>query len=560
MKILDLLHLIILFTLFVMTFGGCQFPIEWSGSWFQSAIGHLIMVNSSYIETKGECVENQGDKYITVDRTDRDVGYRCIVIHEKHPNVLQYKESMVLKDYHSLDSLCHDITGDAVLLSMFRAEGAIPIPCPFKSPPYSFSYNRGNGDCDTMSKIDSCTDESRLLFTYLACVDVVGTESSGEELVCLAKWKDGATQYLIGKIHNAMVTSDEDRYRCFVYERIPRNNKVVFRVAQSGDATCNGLLSSTEGSKIMVLTRIESQHERCKFPSWVTNHHHWHSLDYKQSYHFSHKNATLKISRDHGITDMKLVCHNIENNSSSSVTLVAHVTEGCSSGYICLVFHHRDSNVIQLYQSNKTAPDAGEACGPGYFNHLKLSVPVTLVTSTEQPSTPATKCSNLGRYTIKNFAILNNIKKRSVVETSTSHSEHCTDQQLFSSLTIGCNGLADTLEFHSSCPEEQNTAYYCHGSWTENTTSYLISSPVSRKSTDAKRYCFVFKTSPSSTDITVERFSESCSNTHHRLSWTFNLTSQGKCTEISASSDSSFIYLPPLISLTLAVLVINTCR
>lgn len=52
----------------VLLIGGCQFPINWSGRWFQSAIGHLITVNSTYIETKGECKENQGDKYIMVER------------------------------------------------------------------------------------------------------------------------------------------------------------------------------------------------------------------------------------------------------------------------------------------------------------------------------------------------------------------------------------------------------------------------------------------------------------------------------------------------------------
>lgn len=36
------------------------------------------------------------------------------------------------------------------------------------------------------------------------------------------------------------------------------------------------------------------------------------------------------------------------------------------------------------------------------------------------------------------------------------------------------------------------TAYFCHGSWQENNTHYLIASPVARKSTDALRYCLVY--------------------------------------------------------------------
>lgn len=78
---------------------------------------------------------------------------------------------------------------------------------------------------------------------------------SAEELQCLATWKDGNTRYLVGKLSHKMATTDEDRYRCFVYERNAHDHPVTFRVAQSGDATCNGLLSATEGSRTMKLTK-----------------------------------------------------------------------------------------------------------------------------------------------------------------------------------------------------------------------------------------------------------------------------------------------------------------
>ena len=76
-----------------------------------------------------------------------------------------------------------------------------------------------------------------------------------EELVCLATWKDGSTKYLVGKLYHKMATSDEDRYRCFVYEQHHQHNHhQIYQVAQSGDATCNGLPSATEGSRTMRLT------------------------------------------------------------------------------------------------------------------------------------------------------------------------------------------------------------------------------------------------------------------------------------------------------------------
>jgi hypothetical protein len=99
-----------------------------------------------------------------------------------------------------------------------------------------------------------------------------------EELQCLATWKEGSSRYLVGKIHHNHATSNEDRYRCFVYEKstLPgvsgtgelngeamyhtletRDDGIDYRVAQSGDATCNGLFSPMEGSRTMTLRKGE---------------------------------------------------------------------------------------------------------------------------------------------------------------------------------------------------------------------------------------------------------------------------------------------------------------
>lgn len=75
-----------------------------------------------------------------------------------------------------------------------------------------------------------------------------------EELICLATWKEGSTRYLVGKVtqgNRRPLTSDEDQYRCFIYQRDVEANKVVYNIAQSADATCNGLQSAFEGSKTM---------------------------------------------------------------------------------------------------------------------------------------------------------------------------------------------------------------------------------------------------------------------------------------------------------------------
>lgn len=46
---------------------------------------------------------------------------------------------------------------------------------------FSFTYNRGHGECKyPVSKIKSCTEDTRMILNFQACPDVEGTESTGE--------------------------------------------------------------------------------------------------------------------------------------------------------------------------------------------------------------------------------------------------------------------------------------------------------------------------------------------------------------------------------------------
>ena len=46
-----------------------------------------------------------------------------------------------------------------------------------------------------------------------------------EELTCLATWKDGNAHYIVGMLSHSRATSNEERFRCFVYEKINANSK-----------------------------------------------------------------------------------------------------------------------------------------------------------------------------------------------------------------------------------------------------------------------------------------------------------------------------------------------
>ncbi|GFW81071.1 uncharacterized protein TNCV_4804391 [Trichonephila clavipes] len=142
-------------------------------------------------------------------------------------------------------------------LNFLFAVDAKPVPCQLRGP-FTFTYNRGHGECVyPLSNIDTCTDDSRLLFRFQACADVLGTESSVEELSCLAVWKEGSAHYLVGKMsnekHHNLPFTDDNSYRCFVFDYLPEKGSI--QMSQSADATCDGLVSPWEGSRTMKLVK-----------------------------------------------------------------------------------------------------------------------------------------------------------------------------------------------------------------------------------------------------------------------------------------------------------------
>ncbi|GIX98557.1 uncharacterized protein CEXT_166691, partial [Caerostris extrusa] len=80
-------------------------------------------------------------------------------------NVLQYRETYC-DVYRSLNQACSILNADAPLYSLFRVD-ANPVSCELRGP-FTFTYSRGHGECQyPLSTIDSCTDDSHLLFRFL---------------------------------------------------------------------------------------------------------------------------------------------------------------------------------------------------------------------------------------------------------------------------------------------------------------------------------------------------------------------------------------------------------
>lgn len=470
--------------------GGCNFPEGWTGGWFQSGIPGLIYINSTTMQGKGDCAEtDSNDKFLVYDRNEDC--YRCLVIHEKHKYVLQYKETYC-RERDSLSTMCESITGDAALYSMFRKEPRpIPEPCPFHPAPFTFTYSRGSGDCaNPPSRAESCTDDSRLLLRYMACPDVPGTESNVEELICLATWKEGSTRYLVGLISQVQrrnsISTDEDMYRCFVYKGQHADKTVTYTIAQSGDATCNGLTSSVDGSRTMKLTNVDDEHNRCHFPSWVVEHHKWFSLDHTHQYHFTTKNATLKIMNEDGsFEEKRLVCHSIlEQKDKQFVKLVAHLTRGCESGHVCVSVWRRGGGVLELQLGAALHDAPHHACSTGH------SAPhVTLLSTSLYPM----RCPMLGRYTVVD-SLADRRRRRQQLTIDEATGEEVAEKPVecvmghYDSASVGCGAAQDTIVFQSACT---SAVYTCYGSWREGNLGLVVAG-AARPSSRPHALCFLY--------------------------------------------------------------------
>ncbi|XP_028900344.2 uncharacterized protein LOC105218720 isoform X2 [Zeugodacus cucurbitae] len=440
----------------------CTFPARWEGSWFLSGYQQSIHIKGSQFSYRGKCAASDGNKYLIVDEKGC---HRCLVIYEKHKNVLQYKESecegdsmymhqtnpsamamrSVLKqsehrggahpnlnnnnnnghsrlsssdqyimrsyddmnDYfckgrETLQNLCDQIPGDALLYSLFR-ESAEPVKCPLKGP-FVFTYNRGHGECKSpVSNIESCTEDSRLLLSFQACPDVQGTESTVEELTCLATWKDGNSRYLVGLVSHHHAISNEERYRCFVYEKISSllgglstvsAKDAEYKLAQSGDATCNGLDSAEVGSRIMSLRKPPIT-ERCDFPAWFKGPRHWHVLMGNAVYNYHPNDGSVHIIKPNGFMETRALCEQINKQTATEMMAVVHYTTGCQSGFMCMMFYRRDTHVIEI-QTGKQASRLEDACAPDHFDVNRMPY-ITLLASNPDPQI----CPMEGLYNLR---------------------------------------------------------------------------------------------------------------------------------------------------------------
>lgn len=454
----------------------CRFPEHWWGSWFQKGVSGTITITMNNISHKGFCRKNHGDKYIIENKTDRCV--RCLVISERHANILQYKETSYcypLSEYSN--EICFEINGDAPLYSLFRVNTS-PIKCPF-SGPFTFSYSKGiMNECrDPPSTIDECTDDRHLLFKFRACIDVKGSESKVEELECLADWKEGSYRYLVGKLYHQLATTDEDRFRCFVFERNNSDYVESYNIGQSGDASCEGLFSPRDGSRTFKLRKSNSIQSSCEFPPWITEVKLWTTLDNRHVHDFTALNQFTVVDMKQTVFQLAK-CIRADDVSFqyrfNTSRFIIHTTVQCSSGYACMNAYQREDRITEL-QIGNIVSDINEACSPNNFN-LRPTNFITLTTM-DQETRP---CELSGIFSI-----------RTRMPYSYNQKVMANYSRLVSLLDSRFMCQEKALKLRSNCEEPELFQFicttdnrvknfYCRGGWKENNTQYFLVSLIDK--------------------------------------------------------------------------------
>uniref|UniRef100_A0A182M2T7 Uncharacterized protein n=1 Tax=Anopheles culicifacies TaxID=139723 RepID=A0A182M2T7_9DIPT len=229
------------------------------------------------------------------------------------------------------------------------------------------------------------------LFLILGCCDAAKQEV--EELTCLAWWKDGNSRYLVGLVSHHHATSNEERFRCFVYEKLSGSE---YKLAQSGDATCNGLESAEVGSRIMTLKKAPLM-DRCDFPVWFKGPRFWHALMGSAHYVFDASDGSLHIKKPNGHTVARSLCEQINKQTSSEMMAVVHHTMGCKSGFMCVMFYRRDTHVAELQMGTPTAR-LEDACMTENFDVHRTPFVTLLANNSETQLCPLE-----GQYMMKGF-------------------------------------------------------------------------------------------------------------------------------------------------------------
>jgi len=504
----------------------CKFPSSWWGIWFQQGVRPYLTIDKDSISSKGACHIRHKDR-VMVKKSNSC--YKCIVFHRRHANVLQYKETLSCsaKPGTDLQTMCRTISGDAPLFTLFRVDTQ-SIRCPIQGPLH-FSYNFGRGLCAyPLSKLESCTIDTRISLKYQACPNVPGSEMKETQFECLAGWREGRHGYIVGKMENSHITVDEDKYRCIMWEKLDEEGESKIYLSISEDASCNGLFSTREG-RALVLYPVNPE-SSCRFPDWLKEGKLWNSLDEQIQLDLSQGSASgLLLTRrelvDHGgryyhqEETSNILCSSHRQDSDDLVIMVNHETRGCSTGYVCTTLRKRDNKVAEMRMgSMSVTPEY--ACDKEYFNNtLPFHTLVGGISSS---------CPLSGRFSVSmkqsDFSLA---VKPDIMTSSGSSTSSCS---LNYSLDMGCKEPSRREMVFTACQGgmQESSTHTCITKWREGEKQFFISRTASR----ARYVCYSFREVGDM--MIVNMMGQQC-RVGEVGSFPFNITKISDCSDINSS-------------------------
>ncbi|XP_068204997.1 uncharacterized protein [Palaemon carinicauda] len=218
-----------------ISYDRCLFPDHWTGHW-HATYDDFSITNTNFGNTL--CTASLENKYLL--RNDDYKCNMCFIIHEKHPNLLEYKESPCL-DEEDLNTLCSRVD-DFNLTLLKKKNGASQCPFPSRR---TFTYHNPDEACEDLpSTMISGRNNTELVFWYQPCA---GSEDNyySSKIECVATWREGDYSYLLGKLEK--LPDRPERYRCFTYKEV-QNEEHMYEMSLGSSETCGKLGEDFEKS------------------------------------------------------------------------------------------------------------------------------------------------------------------------------------------------------------------------------------------------------------------------------------------------------------------------
>ncbi|UYV69390.1 hypothetical protein LAZ67_6003416 [Cordylochernes scorpioides] len=122
-----------------------------------------------------------------------------------------------------------------------------------------------------------------------------------------------------------------------------------FLVSQSGDATCDGLFSASEGSRTLKLTKASKPVAHCHFPVWLTAPRHWRALNHRLAYRFQVAASYSVLGAASNTLQATVTCLREEGRGGDDPLwrqFVVHVTRG----WVCDVTVTRQQQRLPVHE------------------------------------------------------------------------------------------------------------------------------------------------------------------------------------------------------------------